>query len=239
VPSVRIGTSGWVYPHWRGVIYPEGSSERDWLRRYSEEFEAVEVNSSFYRLPSRAVFSAWKTSTPRDFVFAVKVSRFLTHRKKLKDPDEPVARFRDRVAGLGRKRGPWLFQLPPRWRPNVERLATLLRKRRPSETWVLEFREPAWHSEPVFELLERSGVAFCIHDLVPDCPLRTTARVVYLRFHGVTGLNGRYGATRLRPWSRRIENWLSEGLDVHAYFNNDVAGHAVRDARKLKELLGV
>jgi uncharacterized protein YecE (DUF72 family) len=237
---VRVGTSGWIYKHWRGVVYPAALPVKDWLKSYCERFDTVEVNNSFYRLPSEAVFAAWARQVPAGFLFAVKASRFLTHMKKLKDPAEPLANVLGRARHLGPHLGPVLYQLPPHWHCNLDRLRAFLALLPRDLTHVIEFRDPSWYNDAVRALLTEHGVGFCIHDLrgVPS-PEWVTARAVYVRFHGPTAkaYAGGYSPAHLRRWADRIAAYRHAGHDVYAYFNNDDAGHAVFDAQTLLGML--
>jgi uncharacterized protein YecE (DUF72 family) len=239
-PRCRIGTSGWVYAHWRGVFYPPDLPQSRWYTYYAGHFDTVEINYSFYRLPSEGVFDRWRKQAPPGFVYAVKANRYLTHVKRLKDAAEPLERFLSRARRLGDGLGPILWQLPPRWRADPDRLedfADLL----PTElTHVFEFRDPRWFVQPVREVLEGHGLSFCIFDMPGlDCPSWVTNGVVYLRFHGSQVVyGGRYGRERLQPWAERVWGWLAEGRAVYAYFNNDAFGYAIEDAQALRGLLG-
>jgi uncharacterized protein YecE (DUF72 family) len=242
--TIRIGTSGWVYDHWRGLFYPENLRQSDWLGYYAREFDTVEINNTFYRLPSEAAFGRWHEQASPDFLYAVKASRFLTHLKKLKDPEEPLHRFFERAGRLGETLGPVLYQLPPRWQVNLgrfEHFLAALPSRCPQGArifHVVEFRDPSWFVKDVFRLMERHGVAHCIHDMHPlQVPLRVTAPPVYVRFHGDPTHGGDYQQAELEVWARRIDNWRGQGLDVFVYFNNDVAGYALQNATTLKRLL--
>jgi uncharacterized protein YecE (DUF72 family) len=199
-------------------------------------FDTVEVNNSFYRLPEAATFANWAARAPMRFLFAVKASRFLTHMKKLKDPDEPVARFFDRARALGRHLGPVLYQLPPGLKLDLPRLAYFLRILPPDVRHVVEFRDPSWYTDDVFALLTERGAALCVHDM----PGSATGRVrvgpfVYVRFHGASGrYDGSYGDDQLLSWASWLEEQRGRGDDVYAYFNNDVGGHAHRNAVTLR-----
>ena len=235
----RIGCSGWQYRHWRGDFYPAALPLARWFERYAEVFDTVEINNSFYRLPEEATFAAWGRRAPQDFEFAVKASRFLTHMKKLKDPDEPIARLFARMKPLGRKLGPVLYQLPPGWKVDVDRfdhfLAALPRRVR----HVIEFREPSWYAPEVLALMDRRGVALCLHDMAGSATARErTGPFVYVRFHGATSkYGGGYSSERLRGWARWLNAQRADGCDVYAYFNNDVGGHAPRDAMTLRRMV--
>jgi len=235
----RIGTSGWVYPHWQGIFYPSDLPQSRWYDHYARHFDTVEINYSFYRLPSEAAFDRWHEQAPPGFVYAVKANRYLTHIKRLKDVAGPLARFLSRARRLGDSLGPILWQLPPRWKANPARLEAFAGLLPADLIHVFEFRDSRWFVKPVREILERFGLAFCIFDMVGvPCPAWVTSGVVYLRFHGSKIVyGGRYGQEGLRPWARRIQRWLVEGRTVYAYFNNDAFGHAVQDARDLRDLL--
>lgn len=238
--SVRIGTSGWSYDHWMGRFYPEKLKSGDLLPWYAERFDAVEINGSFYRLPTRDIFAAWRNATPRDFRFAVKASRFVTHMKKLKEPEQIMDRSLTAFTGLGDKLGPILFQLPPSWRINIDRLESLLAARPKELRYVFEFRHDSWFADEVYTALRRHGAGFCIHELAGRLsPLMATSDVVYVRLHGPqqTAYTGSYRADTLRKWAERIEAWRSSGHDVWFFFDNDQNAHAPKNALKLKEFL--
>ena len=239
-PKLWIGTSGWVYPHWRGVFYPDGLPTARWLDYYTRHFRTVELNNSFYRLPSEGAFRAWGEVAPEGFLFAVKANRFITHMKKLKDAAEPLGRFLGRARLLGDKLGPVLYQLPPRWKCNLPRLRQFLSLLPPDLLHAFEFRDRSWLNEGVFALLEEHGAAFCVISMPGfPCPLRATAPFVYIRMHGSGVLyGGCYSEDELRRWAERIEGFLDEGRDVYVYFNNDAFGYAVQNARRLGEMLG-
>ncbi len=234
-----IGTSGWVYAHWRDVFYPVGLRESRWLPFYAQHFPTVELNSSFYRLPSEQAFARWAAEAPAGFRFAVKASRYLTHMKKLRDPQEPLHRFLGRARLLGDKLGPILYQLPPNWKCNLERLRTFLACLPSGLTHVLEFRDPSWMCTEVFSLLEESGAGFCVTSLPGlTCPVRATSQVVYIRMHGAQTLYAScYSDTELRWWAGQIAGALAGGHEVYVYFNNDAFGYAVQNARRLTELI--
>ena len=235
---VRIGTSGWVYQHWRGIFYPDDLRQSDWFAYYARSFDTVEINNSFYRLPSVAAFTAWRQQAPSSFVYAVKASRFLTHMKKLRDPEEPLERFFERARCLGPTLGPVLYQLPPRWQVNLSRFETFLAALPHGYSHVVEFRDASWLIDPVFRLMERFGVAHCIHDMQPlKIPARVTAALVYLRLHGDPAHGGDYQEPTLETWAQQIVDWCGQGLKVFVYFNNDIHGYALEDARTLRKML--
>ncbi len=237
--SLRIGTSGWVYQHWRGVFYPAELPPSGWFSFFAREFDTVEINNSFYRLPSAEMFDAWREQAPTAFLYAVKASRYLTHMKKLKDPEEPLQRFFERADHLGQTLGPVLYQLPPHWRVDLVRFEHFLAVLPKGFHHVVEFRDSSWLVEDVFRLMNEHRVAHCIHDMEPlAIPLRVTAQPVYVRFHGDSKHGGKYNEEALSTWAKRIKNWLADGLTVFAYFNNDIGGYAIQDAKRLKELVG-
>lgn len=203
IPPLRIGTSGWIYPHWKRVFYPPELRQGGWLRFYAERFDTVEVNYSFYRLPTLEAFAAWREATPPGFCFAVKGSRFITHLKHLKDPVEHVARFCSRAEALGEKLGPVLWQLPPRWYRDDARLEAFLATLPVHHLNAVEFRDPSWLAEPTYDLLRRYQVALCVansrgRSLPPEPVL--TADWTYLRFHsGLAG--GDYTEEQLQEWA--------------------------------------
>jgi uncharacterized protein YecE (DUF72 family) len=228
-----LGTSGWQYRDWRGRFYPPGLPQREWLAFYAGRFATVEVNNAFYRLPEREIFARWRASTPDDFCVAVKVSRYLTHIKRLRDPAEPVARFLDRAAGLGPKLGPVLVQLPPTLAADTQALSGVL-GRFPAEVRVaVEPRHPSWWSDPVRATLERHGAALCWADRRgrPVTPLWRTADWGYLRMHeGRAQPRPRYGTRALASWLDRAAAAFGAAEPVYAYFNNDPGGAALADA---------
>jgi uncharacterized protein YecE (DUF72 family) len=232
--TVWIGTSGWQYRDWRGRFYPPGLATGRWLEAYADAFATVESNNAFYRLPERRVFEAWAQRTPDDFVMAVKVSRFLTHVRRLRDPEEPVERFVQRVAGLGPKLGPVLLQLPPQLRRDTDRLAAAL-DRFPREMQVaVEFRHPTWFVDEVRDLLTERGVALCLADRRRVLtPVWRTADWTYVRFHeGRSAPAPCYGRAALAGWAARLAPTWRPNEAIWAYFNNDPRGCAPRDAAR-------
>jgi uncharacterized protein YecE (DUF72 family) len=239
--TARIGCSGWQYRDWRGVVYPPELPQRCWFAWYAEQFDTVELNSTFYRLPAASTVEAWAKAAPPGFEYAVKVGAFGSHRMKLRDPQRWLANHLDRVDRLGDALGPNLVQLPPRWRRDVGRLDDFLEAAPKRIRWAVELREPSWIHDEVFATLERHGAALVLHDLLPDQPMLVTAPFTYLRFHGPDAVehryHGRYGGRRLWRWADRCTGWLAGGIDVHAFFNNDYEGHAVADARWLRSAI--
>jgi len=236
---LQIGTSGWVYQHWMERFYPPQLPADQLLPFYAQHFTTVEVNFSFYRLPERSVFEAWRSQTPAGFCFAVKASRYLTHMKKLKDPQEPLTRLMERATGLQEKLGPVLFQLPPMWALNLERLQFFLEllQTYPQQRYTFEFRHPSWLVPQVYKLLERAGVALCL-PVSPKVPLDIclTASWTYIRMHcGQEGMG--YSEPELLDWATRIRSFLAQEIDVYVYFNNDPDAHAIHNAQRLYALL--
>jgi uncharacterized protein YecE (DUF72 family) len=238
--AIRIGTSGWIYRHWRERFYPQKLPVRAWFAYYARRFDTVEINNSFYRLPSPQTFAAWRQQAPRGFLYAVKASRYLTHMKKLKDPEEPLETMLDRARLLGLHLGPILYQLPPHWHCDLGRLAHFLALLPADLTHVFEFREASWFNEEVRSLLAEASAGFCIHDLRGfECPLWATGPAVYLRFHGPTAkaYAGGYDPGHLRRWAKQIHRFQQAGHCIYAYFNNDDRALAVRDALLLREFV--
>jgi uncharacterized protein YecE (DUF72 family) len=232
----RIGCSGWQYRHWRGDFYRADLPQRLWFEHYATVFDSVEINNSFYRLPEAATFATWADRAPARFLFAVKASRFLTHMKKLKDPEEPIARLFSRLRALREHLGPVLYQLPPGWKLDRARLEHFLQVLPGDVRHVLEFRDPSWYAADVLALMEERGVGLCLHDMQGSATGRQrVGPFVYLRFHGASGTySGSYPDDRLRGWAEWIREQLAGGTDVYAYFNNDVGGHAPRNALTLR-----
>jgi uncharacterized protein YecE (DUF72 family) len=228
---IFVGTSGWQYDHWRGGFYPRDVAKRQWLTWFAERFATVESNNAFYRLPERKTFADWRARTPDDFVFAVKMSRYLTHVKRLREPAEPVARFLDRVAGLEAKLGPVLLQLPPTLRAAPDLLAATLREMPPTVRVAVEPRHASWWSDEVHEVLSKHGAALCWADRRsrPVTPLWRTAEFGYLRLHQGRQRPG-YGGGALTSWVARIRQAFPTTQDTYVYFNNDPEGAAPGDA---------
>jgi uncharacterized protein YecE (DUF72 family) len=235
----HVGTSGWQYADWRGVLYPPGLPQQEWLSTYAQNFPTVEVNNAFYRLPERQVFERWRDATPPGFVFAVKASRFITHVKRLAEPEEPVARLMDRATGLGDRLGPVLLQLPPDLQAVPERLDSCLRAF-PEQTRVaVEPRHETWWKDEVATVLRTHGAALCWADRLgrPVTPLWRTADFGYVRMHEGAGTpRPRYDETTLTSWVARVRDAFPGVADVFVYFNNDRGGAAVHDARAFARL---
>ena len=234
-----MGCSGWIYPHWRGRFYPEKLAVKRWFAFYAEHFDTVEINNSFYRLPKPETFDGWAAQAPAGFRYAVKANRFLTQAKKLKDCEEPMARMMPAFRHLGETLGPVLYQLPPRFKVNLERLEAFLQLVPKDVVNVFEFREKSWYDDRVFALLERYGASFCAHDMPgPDSPDLAVGPAAYVRFHGGEGKYwGRYSDEALLRWTDWMMAEARRGREVWAYFNNDIDGHAIHDALTLKAML--
>ena len=238
-PTSRVGCSGWQYKHWRGAFYPTGLRQSEWFSYYTSRFDTVEINNSFYRLPERETFAAWRRRAPHGFLYAVKASRFITHMKKLKEPAEPLGLFFARASGLGARLGPILYQLPPQFRVDLGRLRTFLAALPSRRRHVIEFRDPSWYTDEVFEQLTRHRVALCLHDMRGSATGRlSVGPFVYARFHGPAKYHGRYADDTLAEWAGWMNDRRRGGTTVYAYFNNDVGGQAPRDAARLRAMLG-
>lgn len=235
--EIRIGTSGWHYRHWLGTFYPAGLKAPQMFDFYQRFFDTVELNNSFYRLPTPEAFTAWRDAARRGFVFAVKGSRFLTHNKKLKEPEQALQNLLPRAELLVEKLGPILFQLPPKWKINLERLDEFLRALPKVHRYAFEFREPSWHTEAVYDTLRRHNAAYCIHELAGfHTPIIVTADFVYVRLHGPGGkYQGCYTGQTLCEWAERIATWSRELRAIYVYFDNDDSGYAPRNALELKK----
>lgn len=238
--DIRIGTSGYHYRHWVGPFYPPGTSPSKMLDFYARHFDTLELNNSFYKLPTIPAFECWRDSTPDNFVFAVKASRFITHNKKLKDPENALENLLPRAEHLGRKLGPFLFQLPPRWRVNLERLQGLLEVLPREHRYAFEFREMSWISPQVNRILARFNAAFCIYELAGyQTPRDVTADFAYVRLHGPEDgrYQGSYSNPRLRAWAGWIEEQARRLKAIYVYFDNDQAGYAAKNALRLRSMV--
>ncbi len=232
--QIRVGCSGWVYRDWRGVVYPESMSQREWFGAYAKLFDTVEINNTFYRLPATDTVDQWAAQAPRGFLYSVKLGAFGSHRMKLRDAGSWLPNHLDRASRLGAALGPTLVQLPPRWRRNAARLDEFLSVAPSELRWAVELRDPTWLHDDVFEVLRRHGAALCLHDLLAHHPWIRTTDWTYLRFHGPNASEqkyvGRYGGRRLWRTAERLADWVAQGVDVFAYFNNDFHGAAAADA---------
>lgn len=209
------------------------------LAFYAGQFDTVEVNATFYHLPSKNTIQNWIDTIPDHFLFSVKASRYITHFKKLKDPEDSLEKFMERIAVFGKKLGPILFQLPPNWHRDCNRLSAFIDVLPQTNRYVFEFRDDTWFREDVIRLLEQAGIACCLYDLEgKESPVYLTAEFAYLRLHGPAArYKGSYSKNLLKPWKKRIEEWISGGLSVFVYFNNDFGGHAPENAHSLIGML--
>ena len=239
--SVWVGTSGYVFRHWRGgVFYPARLRLQDELAWYAERFRTVELNNPFYRVPPAETFARWRDATPADFTFAVKVNRLISHTLRLRDAAEPLGTFFAHATVLGTKLGPLLVQLPPHFQLDLPRLEAFLDSVPREHRWTVELRHPSWQIPAVYEALGRRGVALCVPvggRVQPD--LVTTAPFTYIRMHAGAAPAGGFTDEQLRPWAAHVRALARSGKDVHVYFNNDREGHAVRDALRLREMLSL
>jgi len=235
---IYIGTSGWNYSHWKGPFYPDTLQSALWLPHYADCFDTVEINNSFYQLPSEKRFQQWHDAVPDGFIFSVKASRYITHMKKLKDPDEPVERLLEHVKPLRDKRGVILFQLPPKWHRNVDRLEAFLDRLPETHRYTFEFRDSTWWDASVYRCLHRHNAAFCIFDLAGRVsPREVTADFVYIRLHGpAEAYQGSYDSPALSGWAGACAAWKRQDRDVFVYFDNDRNGYAPQNARRFKAM---
>lgn len=237
---IHVGTSGWHYKHWLGTWYPEGTKPAAQFSYYLEHFDTVEINNSFYKLPSVETFTAWRKAAPRGFVYAVKASRYITHMRKLMEPEKSFEKFWANVAALKEKLGPILFQLPPLWKVNTDRLEAFLAALPKKHRYAFEFRNPTWYHKDVYALLNAYDCAFCIYELAGHLsPPQVTSSFVYVRLHGPDErkYSGSYTDEQLQSWARKCRAYASKGRDVYIYFDNDELGHAAFNAQRLRALL--
>jgi len=237
--DIRIGTSGWYYNHWSGLFYPDDLPKTKWFGHYAKTFDTVEANSTFYHLPKPQSIKKWYKQSPKNFLYAVKANRFITHIKRLKTAEEPLKRFFEIITLLKEKLGPVLYQLPPGLHKNPALLEDFLALLPPEPPAVFEFRHESWYSDDIYELLKKAGVGFCIHDMPGlESPAIITADVIYIRFHGTTGrYSGNYSDAALQNWANWIRQHSKKSAGIYAYFNNDFNAYAVYNAKTLKELL--
>jgi uncharacterized protein YecE (DUF72 family) len=238
--GIRIGTSGWSYDGWRGRLYPDEVPKRAWLEYYGSQFSTAEINSSFYRTPSLDAVRSWRNQTPKDFLFAWKASKFITHWKRLTSKcDNSIALMQTRLKVLGPKTGVVLFQLPPQFSKNSERLNSFLKLLPRRRRYAFEFRHGSWYDDEILDILHRHDIALCFsdHSDAPS-PWTVTAHHVYIRGHGPSGhYRGSYSTATLQRWADAIVAWKSQGRDVFVYFDNDQKAAAPADARHLIKLL--
>jgi uncharacterized protein YecE (DUF72 family) len=236
---IHIGTSGWHYPHWRGPFYPEKLPTSKMLEFYAGHFDTVELNNTFYRLPTETAVHEWRTSTPTQFEFAAKGSRFLTHMKKLKDPAPGIEKYFDRIRGLGKKLGPIVWQLPPQWEVNAQRLEAFLKALPKRRRYAFELRNPTWHNDEIYSILHRHNAAFCIFEIAGMFSgTQLTTDFTYVRLHGPAGAyQGSYSDAVLRRWAAQLREWNSHLRATYIYFDNDQAAYAAENALALQHML--
>jgi uncharacterized protein YecE (DUF72 family) len=237
--KIHIGTSGWSYNHWKGPFYPHDLPGSRMLEHYILHFKSVELNNCFYQLPQKRTLAEWYKMVPTEFLFSAKASRYITHMKKLNDPETSTEKFFERIKTLGDKLGPILFQLPPNWHFNAERLEQFLAALSRKYRYTFEFRDQSWINDQTLALLTRFDCAFCVYELDGYLsPREITTDFVYIRLHGPDGpYQGSYDDQALNDWADAISSWAGKGLSVYCYFDNDEAGYAARNALQLQSLL--
>lgn len=241
-PKLFIGTSGWYYEHWDNIFYPQKIKKEERLNFYTNSFNTVEINNTFYRIPNEETIVKWYNSVPSDFFFAVKANRYITHIKHLNDPWSTTQKFFSVVNHLKEKLGPILFQLPPSYKKNASALENFIDSL-PKEgyRYTFEFRHPSWYDDDIYRILTKFSIALCITDLKgKTSPEKITTNFSYVRLHGpkASSYRGEYGAELLSEWKKRIDKWKNEDkMDVYCYFDNDEKSYATKDAIRLKEML--
>lgn len=236
---IRIGTSGWYYEHWKELFYPAGLPKSKWFEHYAQHFDTVEINNTFYHLPKEQSIQRWHKIAPEGFLYAVKANRYITHIKKLKDTSESLRRFFDGINLLERKLGPVLYQLPPSLHIDLDRLRDFIKLLPKRKTAVFEFRHKSWYCEETYKLLGKNGAGFCIHDMPgKESPQVVTSDTIYIRFHGTTRrYSGSYPKSQLQDWAKWLKEQSKKVSGIYVYFNNDVHGHAIKNAKHLKEMI--
>ncbi|MEA2109008.1 MAG: DUF72 domain-containing protein [Pseudomonadota bacterium] len=237
--KIHIGTSGWSYDHWKGPFYPEELPNSQMLGYYSQHLQTVEINNSFYHLPRKSTLKRWRDTVPENFVFTAKASRYITHMKKLKNPEKSLSSFLNHISTLEDKLGPILFQLPPHWHFNAERLENFLRYLSNEFSYAFEFRDKSWLNEHTCELLSRYDVAFCIYELDGFLSAKKiTTNFVYVRLHGPGApYQGSYDSRTLTDWAEAFSSWSAQGHAIYCYFDNDQSGYAAQNAEFLQSML--
>lgn len=237
--KIWIGTSGWSYKHWRGTFYPDTLKVKDQFNYYCDRFKTVELNNPFYRLPEKSTFEKWKNAVPEDFLYAVKASRYITHMKKLSDPQESTIKFFSNIPSLGKSLGPVLFQLPPGWTLDEEKFRIFLESLPEDFRYTFEFRNKTWYENKVYSMLEKHNCAFCIYELNHHLsPEVVTADFVYIRLHGPGGkYQGSYDEKTLQKWADKCLKWQEDNKEVFIYFDNDQSGYAAFNAQSLQRLV--
>lgn len=239
--DIHIGTSGYHYKHWLGRYYPADAKANQMLAHYLRDFDTVELNNTFYQLPKEETFDAWRKNTPHNFLYAVKGSRFITHMIKLKDAQRGLDNFMPRAERLRQKLGPILWQLPPGWKVNLERLEEFFAALPKEHRYTFELRNETWMTDEVYDLLHKHNAAFCIYELAGyQSPLEITADWTYIRLHGPTQFKyqGSYSDEQLAEWADRIRAWSRKLKEIYVYFDNDDSAYAVYNAITLKRMLG-
>ena len=237
---IHIGTSGWHYKHWKDNFYPSKMKVDGMLAHYIKHLYTVEINNSFYRLPTDDAVRSWVQQTPDHFLFALKASRYITHNRKLNEPEETVAKFLAMAEGFGAKLGPILFQFPPKWGVNAERLREFLAVLPKRHQYAFEFRHASWLTPSVYDILRQFNAALCIYQIAGfHSPIELTSDFTYVRLHGPgeRAYQGKYSESELRGWAERIESWAAANCGVYVYFDNDQAGYAVQNAIELSRMV--
>lgn len=236
--KIHIGTSGWSYSHWKKNFYPSKLLTSGWLNFYATVFSTVEVNTTFYHTPLPTTTKKWLAEVPKNFQFAIKASRYITHLKRLNDCSESLNIFYKSIQNLKNKTGPILFQLPPSFSINQERLETFISILKPDYRYTFEFRHKTWFTDEIYKLLSKHNIALCITDLNGKLsPEEITADLIYVRLHGPhKAYQGSYGPAKLRAWKKKIDHWLISRKEVYCFFDNDEKGYAIEDAKFLLEL---
>ncbi len=237
--DIRIGTSRAYYWHWRQRYYPEQLPKYKWFEYYARDFDTVEINNTFYQLPKPKSLKRWYELADKNFVYAVKANRYITHIKKLRNAEEPLERFFEAVGLLGEKLGPVLYQLPPSLHKNLELLEGFLKLLPKGQLTAFEFRHASWFCEETFEVLDKGSAGFCVHDMLGlESPKVVTGKIIYIRFHGPgEKYAGKYTSKALAGWAKWIDEHKARVKGVYAYFNNDAEANAVYNAMELRELL--
>jgi len=234
-----VGTSGWHYDDWKGRFYPDDIPKSKWFEHYAEHFDTVEINNTFYHLPKQKTFENWYERAPDGFLYTVKANRYITHIKRLKDADEALNRFLQAAGILRERLGAILYQLPPSMHKDLKQLRAFLKLLPKRQIVVFEFRHESWYADETYELLNKFGAGFCVHDMPgTPSPRVVTGNIIYLRFHGTTGrYRGNYRAVALEKWVQWVEQNITGMRAVFAYFNNDYNAYAVNNAKMLREQL--
>lgn len=235
--KIHIGTSGWHYMHWKGPYYPKDLSTKDFLMFYAKNLNTVEINSTFYRLPEISTLKEWKKNVPKQFLFSVKMSRYITHNKKLKQPKSSLHKFFSRIEILKEQLGVILVQLPPYWKLNLDRFIFFLQALPKGYRYAFEFREESWLCKEIFSLLKRYKHALCLYEIEGKKTQELlTSNFVYIRLHGPKkAYQGSYSHYALNQWTKKILQWRKERKEVFCYFDNDEKGYAVKNAMTLQK----